>query len=82
VDRYTSMGISNQARDFLEVAQIVRREKREKAVKFKLTYFLVCQSIELSLKAYLRGSGYSDERLRRISHNLNECVRKSKSRWR
>ena len=73
------MGISNDARDFLEVAKIVRREKPENPVKFKLMYFFVCQSIELSLKAYLRGSGYSDKRLRRISHNLNKCVARAKA---
>jgi hypothetical protein len=79
VDRYTSMGISNHARDFLEVAQIVRREKPENPVKFKLMYFFVCQSIELSLKAYPRGSGYTDEQLRRMGHNLDKCVARAKA---
>jgi len=71
MDRYTSMGVSNRARDFLDAAQIVRRMK---PVTFAPTYFLVCQSIELSLKAYLRGSGHSDKQLRRLGHNLDECV--------
>jgi len=76
MDRYTSMGISNDAREFLEAAQLVRREK---PVTFRPTYFLVCQSLELSLKAYLRGSGYSDEQLRRIGHNLDQCVSAAKA---
>ena len=65
------MGISNDAREFLDAAQLVRREK---PVWFAPTYFLVCQSIELSLKAYLRGSGYSDKQLRRLGHDLDACV--------
>ena len=71
MDRYTSMGISNDAREFLDAAHLVRREK---PVWFAPTYFLVCQSIELSLKAYLRGSGYSDKQLRRLGHDLEACV--------
>jgi len=61
------MGISNDARQFLDAARLVHAEKPE---WFAPTHFLVCQSIELSLKAYLRGSGYSDKQLRRLSHDL------------
>jgi hypothetical protein len=50
MDRYTSMGISNDAKEFLEAAQIVRWKK---SVAFAPSYFLACQSIELSLKAFL-----------------------------
>jgi hypothetical protein len=52
------------------VAQIVRREKPENPVKFKLMYFLVCQSIELSLKAYLRGIASFVIRVRRALSQL------------
>jgi HEPN domain-containing protein len=65
------MGISNDAREFLDAAHLVRRDK---PAWFAPTYFLVCQSIELSLKAFLRGSGYSDKQLRRLSHNLDACI--------
>ena len=65
------MGISNDAREFLDAAQLVRAEKPE---WFAPTLFLVCQSIELSLKAYLRGSGYSDKQLRRLGHDLEAGI--------
>ena len=70
------MGISNDAREFLDAAELVRREK---PVTFTPTYFLVCQSLELSFKAYLRGSGYSDKKLRHIGHNLDSCVAAAKA---
>jgi hypothetical protein len=70
MDHYTSMGISNDAREFLDAAHLVRRDK---PVWFGPTYFLVCQSIELSLKAFLRASGYSAKQLRRIGHDLDQC---------
>jgi HEPN domain-containing protein len=71
MDRFTSMGISNDAREFLDAAQIVRAQK---PVTFAPMYFLACQSIELSLKAYLRGCGHSDEELRKIGHDLEKCA--------
>jgi hypothetical protein len=65
------MGISNDAREFLDAAHLVRREN---PVWFTPTYFLVCQSIELSLKVFLRGSGYSAKQLRRLGHDLDACI--------
>ena len=76
MDRYTSMGISNDAREFLDAAQLTRRDK---PVTFTPTYFLVCQSLELSLKAYLRGTGYSEKQLRQLSHDLVGCVAAAKA---
>jgi hypothetical protein len=76
MDRYTSMGISNDAREFLDAAHLTRREK---PVTFTPTYFLVCRSLELSFKAFLRGSGYSDKQLRQLSHNLDACVAAAKA---
>jgi hypothetical protein len=76
MDRYTSMGISNDAREFLDAAQLTRRER---PVTFTPTYFLVCQSLELSFKAFLRGSGYSDKQLRQLSHDLDACVAAAKA---
>jgi hypothetical protein len=65
------MGISNDAREFLDAAYLVRRDK---PVWFAPTYFLVCQSIELPLKAFLRGSGYSDKQLRQLGHDLDASI--------
>jgi hypothetical protein len=71
MDRFTSMGISNDAGEFLEAARIVRAQK---PVTFSPMYFLACQSIELSFKAYLRGCGRSDGELRKIGHDLERCA--------
>jgi HEPN domain-containing protein len=71
MDRYTSMGISNDAEQFLEAARILRSKKGQ---TFAPLYFLTAQSIELSLKAYLRGAGWSDKHLRTLGHNLNKCL--------
>jgi HEPN domain len=73
MDRFTSMGIWKDAGEFLEAARIVR-EQKPMTFTFKPLYFLACQSIELSLKAYLRGCGHSDGDLRKIGHDLVKCA--------
>ena len=67
MDRLTSMGISNEAESFLKAAKILRANTNE---IFTPTYFAICQSIELSTKAFLRGSGSSEPSLRKLGHDL------------
>lgn len=71
MDRYTSMGISNDAEEFLEAARILRSKKGS---TFAPLYFVTAQSVELSLKGYLRGTGWSDKQLRSLGHDLNKCL--------
>lgn len=71
MDRLTSMGISNAAEEFLKAAKTLRAGNSD---LFTPTYFSICQSIELSLKAFLRGSGYTDKQLRKIGHNMIAAI--------
>ena len=68
------MMISNVAGEYLEAAKITGSQKSD---KFKPTYFLVCRSLELSLKGFLRGSGYSASQLLKIRHDLDICVERA-----
>jgi hypothetical protein len=72
MDRLNSLNLSNNAADFLEAVKIVRVNQRDSFVPL---YFLVCQSIELSMKAVLRGDGFSDRDLRKLGHDLEKCLR-------
>ncbi|MDL1967580.1 MAG: hypothetical protein LWW97_03295 [Deltaproteobacteria bacterium] len=43
------------------------------------TYYLICRSIELSMKAYLLTEGVCRDQLKkRLSHNLKKILKKSK----
>lgn len=69
MDRLTSMGISNSAEEFLKSARTLR-SVHHKVRFFIPTYFCICQSIELSVKGFLRGKGFTDKQLRQIGHDL------------
>jgi len=70
------MIISNVAGEFLSAAQSLRSVNGSPS---KPLYFLICQSIELSLKAYIRGCGEAREQLIRIGHDLEKALKKAQS---
>lgn len=72
MDRLSSMMISNVGREFLAAAQSLRSVNESPSVPL---YFLICQSIELSLKAYIRGCGAAREQLIRIGHDLEKVLK-------
>lgn len=76
-DRLNSMMIWNNANNFFEAAQILRKEKQD---IFFPTYFLLGQSIELSLKGFLRGTGASEKDLKNLGHDLNKALQKAEKR--
>ena len=100
MDRLTSVGISNTAKEFLDAAKILREKdpgllataqefsnkakipRANEPDRFDLSnpiYFCICQSIELSLKAFLLGSGYTEEKLRnKIGHDLVKAIKKAR----
>ena len=74
------MMIAYMAGEYLEAAKITNLAKitnSQNPDKFAPTYFLVCRSLELSLKAFLRGSGHSVSQLRNIQHDLDKCAERA-----
>ena len=70
------MMISNLAGEFLAAAKSMLSAKVGPSTPL---YFLICQSIELSFKAYIRGCGATKEQMRKIGHDLEKALRKAQS---
>jgi len=75
-DRTNSMGLWTYAKEYLDAAKSVASSSDRELVPTP-AYYLVCHSIELILKAFLRGSGEELEDLKKIGHNLNRCLNKA-----
>ncbi len=78
-DRTSAIGLARYARDYFDAAlaaddKIGHRKGYERVAPAPVM-FLVAQSIELALKAYLRAEGLSVDQLLMIGHNLVECWR-------
>jgi HEPN domain-containing protein len=76
MDRLNSMRIHTSAREYLKAASDLFDHGWIDPIPPII--FLVGQSIELSLKAFLRGAGFKDSQLRIISHDIEEAFRKAK----
>ncbi|WP_129047002.1 hypothetical protein [Oleiharenicola lentus] len=74
MDRLSSARIATSASAFLDAGVVLAAAKKQHSLP---VYFLFGQSIELSLKSFLRGKGYSKKRLRDISHDLALALTKA-----
>jgi hypothetical protein len=72
MDRLSSMRIHTSSRQYLRAAETLAKNGWEDPTGPIL--FLIGQSIELSLKAFLRGSDFSEPQLRGLSHDLDASL--------
>jgi hypothetical protein len=73
MDRANSLGLWNYSQEFLE-ASLAISEMRKGKLSIS-AYYLCGHSIELALKAFLRGNGFSIEQLqRKIGHDLGKAL--------
>jgi hypothetical protein len=72
-------GLIEEAQVYVESARRLDKACRNSARFFGPTYFLLCHSIELALKAYLAASGVSEARLRNeLGHDIRHALRSAR----
>jgi len=71
-DRISSLGMWNQAKGFYLASDALVVSEHSYLVD--PSYHLISHSIELALKAFLRGYGYSLEQLNKLGHDLNKTL--------
>jgi HEPN domain-containing protein len=76
MDRTNSAGMWNYAYEYFKAGVIVHESAKTNTDPI---YFLIGHSIELCLKAYLRGSGLSIEQLKKLGHNLDKLLEEAKA---
>jgi hypothetical protein len=70
----TSMGLWRYGLEYLEAGRIISNEAPRKRFLQTPAYFLLARSIELSLKGYLRGCGFTINALMRVNHVLKRAL--------
>lgn len=70
----TPRGLYNYACEFLEAFRVINEKDRKITYLFPVKYYLLCHSLELGLKSYLRSKGYSINKLKDLGHNLTEIL--------
>lgn len=84
-DLLSSMMLWNGADAYVKAARILFEHDQDKSsfirVPSEPAYFVVCQAIELALKAYLRGSGESENFLvNKCGHDLAKTLQAANER--
>ncbi|MBI4377748.1 MAG: hypothetical protein HY578_01485 [Nitrospinae bacterium] len=77
MDRTNSLGLLNYSKEFYEAANIIRNDKGAIST---VAYYLICHSLELSFKAFLRGKGDSINSLKKLGHDLEKILKKAEGK--
>jgi hypothetical protein len=59
------------AGEYLEAAEVLHDCRNAKWLPM---YYLICHSLELSLKSFLSERGYDEKRLKGIGHSIKKCL--------
>jgi hypothetical protein len=73
IDQTPALGLWNYAWEYAEAARQVAGEPELRNV----AYFLICHSIELALKAFLRTKGWEARQLKTLGHNLEAALKEA-----
>jgi HEPN domain-containing protein len=75
-DRVTSNGLWHYADTYFKAFDSLYKLEQDRSDYYPVTFYLAFHSIELSLKAILRSTGYSLDYLQKeIKHDLNKLIK-------
>ena len=83
-ERTTAIGLARYAREYYDAAlaadDVIGHRAGYEVAAPPPVMFLVAHSIELALKAYLKHTGMSLDKIIKLGHNLVKCWNKAKER--
>lgn len=72
--RLTARGLLRYAWDYYKAFEDLHEKHPDPVKMYEVKYFLLCHSIELTMKAYLREIGYTRKQLLKIGHDLELLI--------
>jgi len=73
--RLTSRGLLMYAQDYYKAFEDLYLKYPEVIKMYEVKYYLLCHSIELAMKAFLREKGFTRKQLMEIGHDLEKLIR-------
>lgn len=77
----SAKGIFRFSVNYLDAYFIIKKSEPQWSKLFEVKYYLVCHSMELMLKSYLRDKGYSRKQLLEFGHDLMELALELKNKF-
>lgn len=72
--RFTAIGLIKYAFDYQKAYTLLQEQEKRVQHLYQVKYYLVCHSIELVLKAFLRMRGYSRKQIIDFGHDLESLL--------
>ena len=72
--RLTALGLIRYAWDFYRAFENLQEKNPQLTTMYEVKYYLLCHSIELAMKAFLRKKGYTRKQLMKIGHDLDKLI--------
>ena len=73
--RTTAMGLLNYTKEYYQGYETINASHPKDVDCMAVKYFLLCHSLELALKSWLRLKGLTYLELKSLGHNLEKCVK-------
>lgn len=73
-ERTTPMGLWRYSYEYYKGYTIIKKAEPSELSLVPVKFFLLCHSIELAFKAYLKHKGYTVKQLKNFRHNLEQLM--------
>jgi hypothetical protein len=73
-DRTSSHGLLRYSQEYYRAYELIQKQHPRLTEYFAVKYYLLCHSLELTMKAWLRKRGAKYFELKRLGHNLENIM--------
>lgn len=73
-ERTSARGLLNYAVEYYSSYELIQVQRPKFTDYFSVKYYLLCHSIELTMKAWLRKKGVTNTELKRMGHDLEKIM--------
>lgn len=72
--RTTAKGLLNYALEYYSAYELVQKQHPKLTEYFSVKYYLLCHSLELTMKAWLRHNGATYTEMKKLGHDLEKIM--------
>jgi hypothetical protein len=73
-ERTTARGLLNYAQEYYAAYELVQKQHPKLTEYFAVKYYLLCHSLELTMKAWLRKKGATYTEMKKLGHDLEKMM--------
>lgn len=72
--RTSARGLLNYAKEYYTAYELIQKQQPEFTKSFAVKYYLLCHSLELTMKAWLKKKGATYKQIKDMGHDLEKIM--------